>query len=75
MSRLTQTTYDPAGNATAVTDIRGNNTTYAYDSMNRLTLTTYPAWRDMEQTKLSMVTTMLALQMDGRDLATTCVCC
>jgi RHS repeat-associated protein len=34
--------YDASCNGTSTTDIRGNTTTYTYDSLNRLILITYP---------------------------------
>jgi RHS repeat-associated protein len=42
LGRTTASTYDDNGNKTTDTDARGNVTTYQYDALNRLTITTYP---------------------------------
>jgi RHS repeat-associated protein len=42
LGRTTGSTYDANGNKTTDTDARGNVTSYQYDALNRLTITTYP---------------------------------
>jgi YD repeat-containing protein len=42
LGRTTGSTYDANGNKTSDTDARGNVTSYQYDALNRLTITTYP---------------------------------
>ena len=43
LGRTTNSTYDGNGNKLSDTDARGNTTTFAYDALNRLVTTTYPA--------------------------------
>lgn len=43
LNNITAFAYDPAGNRTKRTDAKAQATTYAYDTINRLTTVTYPA--------------------------------